>query len=100
MRKFRFTAAAALLGICQFGCQDSEKAPAAARKADAPAAAPAPAAPKTPDGRPVIACFGDSLTAGMGLDPGQNFPDLLQQDLDNRGYRYRVVNLGISGDTT
>jgi acyl-CoA thioesterase-1 len=53
-----------------------------------------------PDGRPVIVCFGDSLTAGQGLDPGQSFPDLLQQDLDSRGRRYRVANMGISGDTT
>lgn len=48
----------------------------------------------------MIACFGDSLTAGQGLDPGQSFPDLLQQDLDSRGYRYRVTNMGVSGDTT
>ena len=57
------------------------------------------------DPRPVIACFGDSITAGFGLDPGQSFPALLQQDLDRhalnqRGYRYRVANLGVSGDTT
>jgi len=44
--------------------------------------------------------FGDSLTAGLGVDPGKTFPDLLQQELDRRGYRYRVVNLGESGDTT
>jgi acyl-CoA thioesterase-1 len=48
----------------------------------------------------VIACFGDSITAGFGLDPGQSFPSLLQHDLDHRGYRYRVANLGVSGDTT
>ena len=48
----------------------------------------------------MIACFGDSLTAGFGLEPGQSFPDLLQAELDRRGYHYRVANLGISGDTT
>jgi acyl-CoA thioesterase-1 len=52
------------------------------------------------DGRPVIAAFGDSLSAGFGLDPGQSFPDDLQRDLDGAGYKYRVVNLGVSGDTT
>ena len=64
---------------------------------------PATSAPKTapaPDRRPAIACFGDSITAGFGLEPGQSFPDLLQQDLDRRGLKYRVANLGVSGDTT
>src|SRR4051794_37272501 len=53
-----------------------------------------------PDPRPTLVCFGDSITAGFGLDAGQSYPDLLQQDLDQRGLRYRVVNLGVSGDTT
>jgi acyl-CoA thioesterase-1 len=48
----------------------------------------------------VIACFGDSLSAGLGLEAGQSFPDLLQADLDQRGYHSRVANLGISGDTS
>jgi acyl-CoA thioesterase-1 len=48
----------------------------------------------------MIATFGDSLSAGFGLDPGQSFPDDLQRDLDAAGYQYRVVNLGVSGDTT
>src|ERR1700683_421463 len=52
------------------------------------------------DNRPVIVCFGDSLTAGCGLDAGQSYPDLLQRELDRRGYKYRVENLGVSGDTT
>jgi len=50
--------------------------------------------------RPVIVAFGDSLTAGHGLDPGQSYPDVLQKLLDQRGLHYRVVNQGISGDTT
>jgi acyl-CoA thioesterase-1 len=44
--------------------------------------------------------FGDSLSEGFGVDPGQSFPDLLQKVLDEKGYRYRIVNQGISGDTT
>jgi acyl-CoA thioesterase-1 len=53
-----------------------------------------------PDTRPLVVCFGDSLTAGYGADEGESYPDFLQRDLDNDGYRYRVVNEGISGNTT
>lgn len=61
----------------------------------------APTGPARPaDSVPAIVCLGDSLTAGFGLDPGQSYPDLLQRELDRRGYHYRVVNLGVSGDTT
>jgi acyl-CoA thioesterase-1 len=52
------------------------------------------------DTRPVIAAFGDSLSAGFGVEPGKSFPDDLQRLIDAAGYRYRVVNLGVSGDTT
>jgi acyl-CoA thioesterase I len=52
------------------------------------------------DTRPVIAAFGDSLSAGLGVEPGKSYPDDLQRLLDAAGYHYRVVNLGVSGDTT
>ena len=50
--------------------------------------------------RPVLVCFGDSITAGYGLESGQSFPDALQRDLDSRGYHYKVNNQGTSGATT
>src|SRR5262245_9768665 len=56
--------------------------------------------PAAPDPRPVILAFGDSLTAGYGVPRGSGYPELLQQKLDGLGYKYRVVNMGISGDTT
>jgi acyl-CoA thioesterase-1 len=52
------------------------------------------------DSRPRIVCFGDSLTAGYGTEAGQTYPDYLQADLDKLGYGYRVVNSGVSGNTT
>ncbi|MGI4755722.1 MAG: arylesterase [Janthinobacterium lividum] len=52
------------------------------------------------DSRPIIACFGDSLTAGYGVEEESSYPADLQRDLDAAGYHYRVVNLGISGETT
>jgi acyl-CoA thioesterase-1 len=50
--------------------------------------------------RPVLVCFGDSITAGYGLQAGQSYPDFLQQKLDSRGYHYDVNNQGTSGATT
>ena len=50
--------------------------------------------------RPVLVCYGDSITAGYGLQTGQSFPDFLQQKLDALGYRYKVNNQGTSGATT
>ena len=50
--------------------------------------------------RPVIVCFGDSITAGYGLQAGQSYPDYLQQKLDDHGYHYKVSNQGTSGATT
>jgi acyl-CoA thioesterase-1 len=50
--------------------------------------------------RPLLVCFGDSITAGYGLQTGQAYPDALQRDLDSRGYHYNVVNQGTSGATS
>ena len=60
----------------------------------APARAPAQA-----DDR-VIVAFGDSLTAGLGVPADQTYPALLGARLRREGYEYKVVNAGVSGDTT
>ena len=52
------------------------------------------------DSRPRIVFLGDSLTAGLGLAADQSYPALLQRKLDEKGYRYEVVNAGVSGDTS
>ena len=49
---------------------------------------------------PKIVAFGDSLTAGLGLQQSASYPALLQQKLDADGFNYEVVNAGVSGDTT
>jgi acyl-CoA thioesterase-1 len=48
----------------------------------------------------LIVCFGDSLTAGYGVDRDRSYPADMQRDLDASGFHYRVVNMGVSGDTT
>ena len=50
--------------------------------------------------RPVLVCYGDSITAGHGLANGEAYPDFLEKKLDAQGYRYKVVNQGTSGATT
>ena len=48
----------------------------------------------------VILCFGNSLTEGYGLKNKEAYPALLQQKIDSLGFKYRVVNAGLSGETT
>ena len=48
----------------------------------------------------VIVAFGDSLTAGLGVPADQSYPALLGERLRREGYEYKVVNAGVSGDTT
>lgn len=47
-----------------------------------------------------ILFFGDSITAGYGLDTEQAFPALIQQKVDSLGLKYRVINAGQSGETS
>ncbi|MGH9411784.1 MAG: arylesterase [Vicinamibacterales bacterium] len=89
---------AAALWLALAGC--SHASPPVSQSA-APASRPAPgSAPPDEPGRPKIVVLGDSLTAGYGLEPSQAYPSLLQQKLDADGYRWGVVNAGVSGDTS
>lgn len=47
-----------------------------------------------------IVFFGDSLTAGYGVDPDEAYPALIQKKIDGAGLPWRVVNAGLSGETT
>lgn len=47
-----------------------------------------------------ILAFGDSLTAGYGLDMADSFPTQLERALRERGHEVEVINAGVSGDTT
>ncbi len=82
-----------LFAIICFSCSGSKS-----RKEEPPRAA----SPELPDRdlRPAIVAFGDSLTAGHGVDPGMNYPAKLQDNINAAGYRYRVVNAGVSGETS
>lgn len=47
-----------------------------------------------------ILFFGNSLTAGMGLEPEKAFPGIIQDKIDSLALKYRVINAGLSGETT
>ena len=51
-------------------------------------------------GEHVVVALGDSLTAGLGVAPEEAYPALLEARLRREGFDYRVVNAGVSGDTS
>jgi acyl-CoA thioesterase I len=83
-----------VLAACASEDRGSAAPPAGSSEKPAAVAA-APAA-----SRPRIVALGDSLTAGLGLEPDQAYPALLQKRLDAAGLNYEVVNAGVSGDTS
>ncbi|MCC6925160.1 arylesterase [Novosphingobium sp.] len=75
------------------GCQQESTAPTAA-----PASGAATSAPAADE--QLILALGDSLFAGYGLEPGQSYPAHLETALKAKGIKVRIVNAGVSGDTT
>jgi acyl-CoA thioesterase-1 len=71
-----------------FGCQEQPSSSESEIKVS----------PKSNSG--VIVAFGDSLTEGYGLMPDQAYPALLEKRLTEKGYQYKVVNAGVSGETS
>jgi len=82
-----------LLALLLAACSQSAPAP------EAPTTQAA-AAPAIPVDAPVILAFGDSLYAGYRLAPGEGYPPRLEAALNAGGIAARVVNAGVSGDTT
>lgn len=83
-------------------CHNNNNSSTTPPHADTPAATSATPANAAPDNdtRKTIIFFGNSLTAGYGLDPGQAFPALIGRRLDSLHLPYKVINAGISGETT
>lgn len=91
--KFRYF----LVLLVVFGCRDASKGNDPGQPGGDPAASPSTIAEGASG---TILFYGDSLTAGLGLDPNEAFPALIQQRLDSLGYSFEVVNAGLSGETT
>lgn len=79
---------------------DGPASSAVAPAASAAAAEPTSTAASAQGGLPRIVFLGDSLTAGLGLGIEQSVPSLIQARLDAEGFKYEVVNAGVSGDTS
>ena len=94
---FRNTLFFVLLVLFGVACQSSGEQSTASTQA---AAAPDSASADSTQSEKIILFFGNSLTAGYGLEPSEAFPALIQQRLDSLGYAYRTVNAGLSGETT
>lgn len=89
--------AGAVLSAC--GERPEELRSEAALRAPAPSPVPPPV--ETPaDDRPALIAFGDSLTAGYRLEVEEAWPARLQERLDEKGIALRVVNAGVSGETS
>ncbi|HEY7026175.1 MAG TPA: arylesterase [Gemmatimonadales bacterium] len=61
---------------------------------------PPPTALSAPTDLPAIVFLGTSLTAGLGVELDQAYPALIQQKIDSLGMHYRVVNAGVSGESS
>ena len=86
-----------LVGLLGIACQSPNQP---ATEETKPVETATVAADNTASPEKVILFFGNSLTAGYGLEPAEAFPALIQQKLDSLGYDYRTVNAGLSGETT
>ena len=84
------------------GPRVSGDAPVARQARPAPVSAPAQTAQTTQTTQklPAVVFLGDSLTAGLGLNEDQAYPALLGKRLQQEGLPVRVINAGVSGDTT
>lgn len=98
----RWVHCAAVLFLAVSACSRTDEAETRTVRAETPASTPAAAyqAPAEVQRRPRIVFLGDSLTAGLGLEPSQSVPSVIQTKLDNDGYAYEAVNAGVSGDTS
>jgi len=88
-----------LLFCFSIGCNPSETK---GKPATEPAQTPVRKEPETQgrDSLKNIVFYGNSLTAGYGVDPSEAFPSLIQEKLDSLKWPYRVINAGLSGETS
>lgn len=82
------------------GCSPEAQAPVRNEAGSTNAAAASASVDDQQQDERLVLAFGDSLYAGYGLEQGQSFPAALERELEARGIAAKVVNAGVSGDTT
>lgn len=88
-----------LLTAC--GSETASDSSGEATSTTAPTETPSMNSTESPtETKATIVFFGNSLTAGYGLDEEQSFPSLIQNRIDSLGLNYKVVNAGLSGETS
>jgi acyl-CoA thioesterase-1 len=96
--KYLTVGMAFVLGL--YGCGEVEKADRLEAEQEARVQANTTEATAPETETRTILFFGNSLTAGYGLEPDQAFPALIQQRIDSLDLPYKVINAGVSGETT
>jgi len=101
-RLFRIFLGAAFLGLPMSGCNDKPQAKKDVVPVDKELTKPAVSSMNEIEQgkKKSILFFGDSLTAGYGLDEEESFPSLIQDRIDSLGLAYEVINGGLSGETS
>lgn len=97
-RRFLACALVAALAACSGGDPAPRALPGEAPAPDAGASAYV--APEIPAEAPLVVFLGDSLAAGLHLSADEAFPAVLQRELAGEGHPFRLVNAGVSGDTS
>ena len=96
----RLLASFIFLACLCFGCGGSTDT-ASTNATSEPSITPSIAASPPLDSRPKVIAFGDSFTAGLGINDWRKaYPAILQEDLDKAGFELQVVNRGRAGDTS
>lgn len=88
------------LAVIITGCGSENKKETEAGKVTEPQAAAVRADAASATGRQNILFFGTSLTAGYGLSPEEAYPALIQKKIDSLNLNYKVINGGLSGETS
>jgi acyl-CoA thioesterase-1 len=86
---------AAILALLMVGCAEKP-----VPSVEQPTAGPPDRPTAGPSDRPTVVFFGTSLTAGLGVEPDQAYPALIQRKADSAGIRILVENRGNSGETS